>query len=199
MDDTGVDLRSSYQAALADLNEFKEEVEEGQELTRLQGLLSDTDRDEQTKLERFRAETLRLVDQLTRLLDRAYAAGEAPEQNSALGAQVIISAQALEAEVQWFHSYLKQVDNGMNYGNLTLTASVKQATVSSNNWVQQTLLPTLRRALSKVFQFILGMLTPKEWSITGVIGNNFLGFASGELSITFGPSSGGGGGAGGTP
>ncbi|MEO6118615.1 MAG: hypothetical protein ABIP37_06050 [Methylotenera sp.] len=48
------------------------------------------------------------------------------------------------------------------------------------------LLPFLKQLLSKIWQIISNLMTPKEWKISGEVSGNILGLANVGLEITFG-------------
>jgi hypothetical protein len=188
LDEVEIDLSEDYESAVADLEDFKQKVEMSDDLGRLYGMLRDYEgKSEAAELERFRQEATRMINRLERLLRRIYQGRQASQQDAFPGTQVVFNTQALQAEVQWLRGFLSQLASGAGQGTAAQNPTVQQQAKASSNWLQQVLLPALNKAMTKIFRFIFSMLKPKEWSIKGIIGNTFLGFASGELEITFGP------------
>ena len=55
------------------------------------------------------------------------------------------------------------------------------------NKIKTILTPLLKRFLSKIWQIISNLLTPKEWKLQGKVGTGILGLADVGIEITFGP------------
>jgi hypothetical protein len=101
------------------------------------------------------------------------------------------SGHALEAELNWLQTVLTRVDDYDFQEPVLfpshLTQEIRPPVSKAVTKVKNVLMPRLKRLLSKVWQIISGLLTPKEWKIQGKVGTGLLGLADVGIEITFGP------------
>jgi hypothetical protein len=81
--------------------------------------------------------------------------------------------------IDWLKNKAHSISNAANNAISWLTGKLLP-------WLTGTVLPWLGTQLQLIFSQIQKITTVKEWKIKGAMGNNFLGFASSEIEITFG-------------
>lgn len=150
---------------------------------------------DERRLEELAARIEELVEQLQSMLgelrERAHFTLTSDEAVRLAG-----TAHALEADIEALLALLERVEAELEARQSpasTFIGGAVQATKRVISKLARILKPILRSVSAHLWRLLVGLLTPKEWSIKGSIGTPVLGLAQAELEITFGPSSPSGG------
>jgi hypothetical protein len=99
-------------------------------------------------------------------------------------------AGELHAQLEWLRGVLEQIDNMIKKGLPGATdwfiAQVTNPVGMALSKIKSYLMPLLKKFLSKIWQIISNLLTPKEWKLKGEIGTGIFGLANVGIEITFG-------------
>lgn len=187
------DLREDIREIRSDISRLIDELSPDDysdrfRLRALQRELSQRELPEANQLNDFIYRTNRLIERLERIL--AYLdenAGDEtwPEDTNSIGIDLMSYSQTVEREMEFLQALLDTLrERAEMYDS---TPSLVQHIASAKQWLNGSFIPTLRRALSRIWQLIAKLLTPKEWKLKGSIGNQVWGLSKVEVEITFGP------------
>lgn len=178
---------SDAKSALYDVDKFRQELEETEEIGRAQELMGENDSSISDDLHEVRNRIEDLIKRLTEALEGVK--GELRDP-SGTGISLAALANELKSQIDWLEGLLKRIQvsissrytPGINDFRAELLCSVN----SSLKRIREYLLPRIKRLLSKIWQLIANLLTPKEWKLHGKIGTSLLGLADAGIEITFG-------------
>lgn len=107
------------------------------------------------------------------------------EESDSVGqSKKIINIQSLinylEAELAWVEALLNSIylRASLNAAQSTPVAHIKKFFSWLGGW--------LKKISAQLFTLLQGLMTPKEWKLSGKVGSGLLGLAEVELEITFG-------------
>lgn len=129
-----------------------------------------------------------MVDRLQSLL------GQLRERSPfALGTQDAIQlaneANSLQADIDLLLAALGEIEHWLQRGESgnMFADKLKPKLASTIRFVKSMLKPIVRAIHTRLWKLIAGLLTPKEWSISGEVGNTVLGLGKVRMEIKFGP------------
>lgn len=135
----------------------------------------------------------RINDLMSRLQDLLSQVADLKGSSGASGAAFSMASlvSEMKQEFEWLRSLLEDLEHTLALQASTLphpdaTRFIALAR-SALHYVTTHLVPTMKRLLAKVWQIISGLLTPKEWKLSGEAGTGVLGLAKVAIEITFGP------------
>ena len=87
-----------------------------------------------------------------------------------------------------FQSVVSSASLLESYLSSPVIAAANPPNMVSNvsQWVTGTVIPWLQNMWGSVWAVVSKLITPKEWKLSGGIGNNLLGFANAQMEVTFG-------------
>ena len=184
------DLQRDTEAALGDVERLRTELLEFSELVSRNPALRDLRIPLADDLEEFRDRVAQLLDRISLLLKEiGHSASGRSNEGSAFSLAIL--ANELNAQLEWLKGVLEHIEN-MIQDDTQTTAQwfINQVTSpvrAALNKIKTILTPLLKRFLSKIWQIISNLLTPKEWKLQGKVGTGILGLADVGIEITFGP------------
>lgn len=107
--------------------------------------------------------------------------------------QIAGTASALDAEINVLAALLAKIEAELERRQAPAHTFIGGAAASAKRLLSKIatiLRPIIRSVSARLWRLLVGLMTPKEWSIKGSLGTPVLGLASVELQIAFGPSSG---------
>lgn len=184
------DLQNDAESALTDVSRLRQELLEFSELMAIGPALKDWERPLAEDLEQFQIRVAQLLDRIERLLREI---GSLESQKTKEGTAFSLStlANELNAQLEWLKGILEHIENMMKDRASDIPDwfinQVANPVRSAIQKIKTYLAPILKRFLSKIWQIISSLLTPKEWKLQGKIGAGILGLADVGIEITFGP------------
>lgn len=184
------DLQRDTEAALGDVKRLRAELLEFSELMSINPALRELRTPLADDLNEFRNRVAQLLDRIYQLLKEI---GSSENRRLKEGSAFSLStlANELNAQLEWLKGILEHIENMIQDSTQTIPEwFVKQVTNpvrAALNKIKVYLTPLLKRFLSKIWQIISNLLTPKEWKLQGKVGTGILGLADVGIEITFGP------------
>ncbi|MBL8075578.1 MAG: hypothetical protein JNL29_14515 [Nitrospira sp.] len=184
------DLQRDTTAALGDVERLRRELLEFSELRPLEPALRDLRTPLADDLNEFRNRVAQLLDRIYQLL-REIRSSEVGRAKEGLAFSLSTLANELNAQLEWLRGILEHIENMIQDSIETIPEwFVRQVTNpvrAALNKLKAYLTPLLKRFLSKIWQIISNLLTPKEWKLQGKVSTGILGLADVGIEITFGP------------
>ena len=184
------DLQNDAESALGDVNRLRQELLEFSELMSIGPALQEWERPLADDLSDFQDRVAQLLDRIDRLLREI---GSLESQKSKKGTAFSLStlANELNAQLEWLKDILEYIENMIKDSASTIPEwfikQVASPVRSALQRIKSYLTPILKRFLSKIWQIISNLLTPKEWKLHGKVGTSILGLADVGIEITFRP------------
>ncbi len=184
------DLRRDTKAALGDVTKLRKELLEFSELMPLDPALRDLRTPLADDLNEFRVRVAELLNRIYQLLSDI-GSSEVGRAKEGYALSLSTLANELNAQLEWLKGILEHIENMIQDSTQTIPEwFVKQVTNpvrAALNKIKAYLTPLLKRFLSKIWQIISNLVTPKEWKLQGKVGTGILGLADVGIEITFGP------------
>lgn len=184
------DLRCDIKATLSDVGRLRKELLEFSELGSIESALRDLRSPLTEDLNEFRNRVAQLLDRIDQLLQEI---GSLEIAKSKEGSVFSLStlANELNAQLEWLKGILGHIENMIQDSALSIpewfVRQVAGPVRTALNKIKTYMAPLLKRFLSKIWQIISNLLTPKEWKLQGKVGTGILGLADVGIEITFGP------------
>jgi hypothetical protein len=128
---------------------------------------------------------IRLLDRIKRLLAEIHP--NIQPTNEATAFHLATLTNELKAQIDWLKETLEYIESWGRGAPVWLLEQIAGPVQAALQKLRSYLVPLLKRFLSKIWQIISHMLTPKEWKLTGKVGTGVLGLADVGIEITFGP------------
>ncbi len=191
MESQGDFIRRDIEVAIGDVESLRQDIAQGHpELEEIAGGVSDTEfRGDAERIADFAARAEELCERIRTLLEELEARrreGLEPRQGQALAFNTTAAVQSLRDELAWLEATLERLDRQLPQHEGWLS-QLKGKVRSAKDWVRLSLMPRLKRILSRVWQIVANLITPKEWKVRGSVGTGLLGLGQVEIEITFGP------------
>lgn len=184
------DLQRDTEAALSDVGRLRRELLEFSELMSIEPALRDLQTPLTDDLNEFRNRVAQLLDRIYQLL-REIGSSENKKSKEVSAFSLTTLANELNAQLEWLKGILEHIENMIQDSARTIPEWFVQQVTShvraALNKIKAYLAPLLKRFLSKIWQIISNLLTPKEWKLQGKVGTGILGLADVGIEITFGP------------
>ena len=183
-------LQHDTNAALDDVEKLRRELLQFSELMSMEPALREWQMPLADDLNEFRDRVAQLLDRIYQLLGEI---GSPELRKSKEGSAFSLStlANELNAQLEWLKGILEHIENMMQDATRTVPEwfinKVKNPVRAALQKIKTYLAPLLKRFLSKIWQIISNLLTPKEWKLQGKVGTGILGLADVGIEITFGP------------
>lgn len=177
------------QSALQDVAILQKELIDFAELEVIRQAMADLRLPAAAHLIDFQQRVEQLLARLTALLSRL-ASRNGGRNHPTDGLALVSLVNELRAQIDWLEGILEQLQSMSHPERAPLPTwflqSVSGPVRRALDTIRQVLARLLRRLLSKVWQIISGLLTPKEWKLQGKVGTGILGLADVGIEITFG-------------
>ena len=184
------DLQRDTEAALGDVEKLRTELLEFSELKSIYTPLREYWTPLANDFVEYQKRVAQLLDRIRQLL-KEIRSSEVRRSKEGSAFSLSTLANELNAQLEWLRGILEHIENMIQDSIQTNPEwSVKQVTnpvLTALNKIKVYLTPLLKRFLSKIWQIISNLLTPKEWKLQGKVGTGILGLADVGIEITFGP------------
>ncbi|MFC4871012.1 hypothetical protein [Negadavirga shengliensis] len=183
--------RSDLEALSKDLEQFKAYFREqvGHEISQVTEAAKEFRLLTQDDLVELAGRIEILVDQLQNMLgELREREGFALSQPEAI--QLASTVNTLQVELDSLIVLFDYIETELNKQNATPQSFVGrafQAVQRSVSSLRSFIKPIIQRIAQRLWRLISGLLTPKEWSIGGELGNTVWGLSKVKLEIKFGP------------
>ena len=184
------DLQRDIEAALSDVQRLRGELLEFSELGSIEPAIRELRMPLTDDLNEFRIRVAHLLDRIHQLLREI---GSLKIGTSKEGSAFSLStlANELNAQLEWLKGILGHLKNLIQGSIRTIpegfVAQIAGPVRAALNKIETYIAPMLKRFLSKIWQIISNLITPKEWKLQGKVGTGILGLADVGIEITFGP------------
>lgn len=184
------DIKLDAESALSDVHKLRIELLEFAELSAIDPALRGLQLPISDDLQEFSSRVAGLLDRINNLLKRIRSSNTVAS-NEASAFSLSTLTNELNAQLDWLKGILEHLETMIKTSVGTLpewfTNQVAAPVQSALQKIKTYLVPLLKRFLSKIWQIISNMLTPKEWKLQGKVGTGILGLADVGIEITFGP------------
>lgn len=191
MNSEGNFIRRDIEVAIGDVESLRQDIAQGYpELEEIAGELSEREiPGDAERIANFAARAAELCERIRTLLEELEERsreGLESRQGQALALNATATIQSLRDELAWLEATLEHLERQLpRHEGRSLR--LKRKVRSAKDWVRFSLMPRLKQILSRVWQIVTNLITPKEWKIRGSVGMGLLGLGEVEIEITFGP------------